>query len=54
MIKKTVILLVGAVLIVSVLASGCTFNVGNYDSDNDNVYKYERLFDCLPVGLGQT
>lgn len=29
MIKKTVILLIGAVLIVSVLASGCTFNVGN-------------------------
>jgi serine/threonine-protein kinase len=29
MIKKTAILLVGAVLIVSVLASGCTFNVGN-------------------------
>jgi hypothetical protein len=27
--KKTVILLVGAVLIVSVLTSGCTFNVGN-------------------------
>ena len=29
MIKKSAILLVGAVLIVSVLASGCTFNVGN-------------------------
>jgi hypothetical protein len=29
MIKKTAILLIGAVLIVSVLASGCTFNVGN-------------------------
>jgi serine/threonine-protein kinase len=29
MIKKTAILLVGAVLIVSVLTSGCTFNVGN-------------------------
>jgi hypothetical protein len=29
MIKKTVILLIGAVLIVSVLASGCTFNLGN-------------------------
>jgi serine/threonine-protein kinase len=29
MIKKTAILLIGAVLIVSVLASGCTFNLGN-------------------------
>jgi hypothetical protein len=29
MIKKTAILLVGAVLLVSVLASGCTANVGN-------------------------
>jgi hypothetical protein len=29
MIKKTAIVLIGAVLIVSVLASGCTFNVGN-------------------------
>jgi serine/threonine-protein kinase len=29
MIKRSVILLVGAVLIVSVLTSGCTFNVGN-------------------------
>jgi hypothetical protein len=29
MIKKTAILLVGAVLIVLVLTSGCTFNVGN-------------------------
>jgi serine/threonine-protein kinase len=29
MIKKTAILLIGALLIVSVLTSGCTFNVGN-------------------------
>jgi serine/threonine-protein kinase len=29
MIKKTAMLLIGAVLIVSVLTSGCTFNVGN-------------------------
>jgi serine/threonine-protein kinase len=29
MIKKTAILLIGAVLIVSVLTTGCTFNVGN-------------------------
>jgi len=29
MIKKTAILLIGAVLIVSMLTSGCTFNVGN-------------------------
>jgi len=29
LIKRTAILLIGAVLIVSVLASGCTFNVGN-------------------------
>jgi eukaryotic-like serine/threonine-protein kinase len=29
MIKKTALLLIGAALIVSVLASGCTFNVGN-------------------------
>jgi len=28
MIKKTVMLLIGAVIIVSVLAAGCTFNVG--------------------------
>jgi hypothetical protein len=29
MIKKTAILLAGVVLIISVMASGCTFNVGN-------------------------
>ncbi|MGZ4864086.1 MAG: PsbP-related protein [Halobacteriota archaeon] len=32
MIKKTAIVLICAVLIVSVLASGCTFNVGNTSS----------------------
>jgi hypothetical protein len=50
MIKKTAILLVGAVLIVSVLAAGCTFNVGTttpspsptttYDSANGFTIKY--------------
>ena len=50
MIKKTVILLIGAVLIVSVLAAGCTFNVGTttpsplptttYDSANGFTITY--------------
>jgi hypothetical protein len=49
LIKRTAILLIGAVLIISVLASGCTFNVGNptpsaptntYDSAKGFTIKY--------------
>jgi hypothetical protein len=50
MMKKTVILLIGAVLLASALTAGCTFNVGNttpsasptntYDSANGFTIKY--------------
>jgi hypothetical protein len=44
MIKKTAMLLVGAVLIVSVLASGCTFNVGTPSASPTNTYESPRGF----------
>jgi eukaryotic-like serine/threonine-protein kinase len=44
MIKKTAMLLVGAVLLVSVLASGCTFNVGTPSASPTNTYESPRGF----------